>query len=103
MPRAKKPPVEYLKLGKHKAWGFAYEDGRIQLDERLLGLPRMQILIHEWLHVAGFWADELEPFVDEVSRELAKFLHHHGARMIEPGDKPLALSKTKKPRTTPAA
>lgn len=73
------------KLGKHRAHGQAHDDGTIEIDERLTGLAKLQILIHEWLHVFE-WALP-EEVVDKMSRKLALFLHKNGARLVEKGDR----------------
>jgi hypothetical protein len=83
-----KPPKSITiirrKLGKHRAHGQAHDDGTIEIDERLTGLAKMQVLIHEWLHVFE-WALP-EKVVDQMSRKLALFLHKNGARLVEKGN-----------------
>ena len=77
--------VTRRKLGRHKAHGLAHGDGHIEVDERLKGLPHLQILIHEFLHEFE-WALP-EAVVDTLSRKLAVFLHKNLVRVIEPGGK----------------
>lgn len=74
--------VQRRKLGRHKALGLAHGNGKIEIDERLRGQPHLRILIHEFLHE---WEWVLpEQVVDSLSTDLARFLHKHNARMIEP-------------------
>lgn len=79
--------VTRRKLGRHKAHGLAHGDGHIEVDERLTGLPHLQILIHEFLHEFE-WALP-ESIVHTLSKKLAKFLHKNRVRIIEGGDKPI--------------
>lgn len=83
-----KPPksitIVRRKLGKHRAHGLAHEHGLIEIDERLTGLAKLQILIHEWLHVFEWIIPE--EVVHEMSSKLALFLHKNGVRLIEKGD-----------------
>lgn len=74
------------KLGKHKALGLAHGNGSIEIDERLKGRHHLCILIHEFLH-EWEWALP-EQVVDSLSSDLARFLHKHNARMIEPDSMP---------------
>lgn len=78
--------VQKRKLGRHKALGLAYGNGKIEIDERLRGQHHLRILIHEFLH-EWEWALP-EDVVDKLSDDLAKFLHKHNARMIEEDKQP---------------
>jgi|DEB19_MinimDraft_3_1074340.scaffolds.fasta_scaffold00267_16 hypothetical protein len=74
--------VTRRKLGRYRALGMAHGNGQIEIDARLKGQPHLRILIHEFLHE---WEWSLpESIVDKLSTDLAKFLHKHNARMIEP-------------------
>jgi hypothetical protein len=89
-PRRKHEPprVIMVKLGRERAHGIAfYKENLIALDERLHGLPKLETLIHEWMHIYDWVIPEQT--VDAFARKLAVFLHKHGVRIIEQGDKPL--------------
>lgn len=78
--------VQRRKLGKYKVLGLAHGDGRIEIDEHLRGKHHLQTLIHEFLHE---WEWSLpESVVHSLSADLARFLHKHNARMIEPDYSP---------------
>jgi hypothetical protein len=80
------PPVVVVrKLGREKAWGRAHKNGLIELDPRLTGLGKLEILIHEYMHVQDWAMPEDE--VVKRSRALAKFLHKNRVRIIEEGDR----------------
>lgn len=83
-----KPPksitIIQRKLGKHRAHGQAHDDGTIEIDERLMGLAKLQILIHEWLHVFEWVIPE--EVVHDMSSKLALFLHKNNVRLVEKGD-----------------
>jgi hypothetical protein len=79
------PIVTERKLGREKAWGFAHEDGKIEIDPRLSGLGKLELLLHEWKHVDDWNA--AEETVRRWARKLAKFLHKNNVRIIEKGDK----------------
>lgn len=49
---AKSFKVIESKLGRNKAWGMAHaDDNIIEIDARLKGKKRLEILIHEALHL----------------------------------------------------
>lgn len=74
--------VQRRKLGRHKAHGLAHGNGNIEIDERLRGRHHLRILIHEFLHE---WEWVLpENVVDNLSTDLARFLHKNNTRMVEP-------------------
>jgi hypothetical protein len=84
--RSHQPPTLVVrKLGREQAWGRAFQNGVIEVDPRLTGLGKLEILIHEYMHVQDWAMPEAE--VLKRSRTLAKFLHKHRVRIIEAGDK----------------
>lgn len=83
--RTHQPVVKERKLGREKAWGRAFKDGLIEIDPRLRGLPRLEILVHEHMHIQDWNMSEEE--VLKRSRALAKFLHSNRVRIIEEGDR----------------
>lgn len=49
---AKSFKVIESKLGRNKAWGMAHaDDNIIEIDTRLKGIKRLEILLHEALHL----------------------------------------------------
>lgn len=74
--------VVYRKLGKEKAWGQALiEDNTIEIDPRLRARKKMQILIHEALHLLNpEWS---ESKVIEQSTKLAKLLWSQHYREVD--------------------
>lgn len=78
------PTVVVRKLGREKAWGLAHENGVIELDPGLSGLAKLEILLHEEMHLADWNMDERT--VTNRARKLAKFLHRNNVRIIESGD-----------------
>lgn len=74
--------VVYRKLGKEKAWGQALiEDNTIEIDPRLRARKKMQILIHEALHILNpEWS---ESKVIEQSTKLAKLLWSQHYREVD--------------------
>lgn len=76
--------VRERKLGKHQAWGLAHKHGVIEIDPRLKGLARLEILVHEFLHLLDWQMPENE--VESRGKRLAEFLHKNRVRVIEEGD-----------------
>lgn len=74
--------VVYRKLGKEKAWGQALIDENIiEIDPRLRARKKMQILIHEALHILNpEWS---ESKVIEQSTKLAKLLWSQHYREVD--------------------
>lgn len=74
--------VVYRKLGKEKAWGQALiEDNTIEIDPRLRARKKMQILIHEALHLLN--PEFSESKVIEQSTKLAKLLWSQHYREVD--------------------
>lgn len=56
MPRA--PTITERKLGRHGADGLCWNDGTIEIDPRLTGKKRLEILCHEIIHhIATDWTE----------------------------------------------
>jgi hypothetical protein len=49
MANRRKIKVVYRKLGKEKVWGFCHDEF-IEIDERLKGKKKFEVLLHECLH-----------------------------------------------------
>lgn len=79
MPR--KPVIRERKLGKHRADGLCWNDGVIEIDERLKGKHRLRVLIHELMHHQRPAATEEE--VDTQSEQMADILWKHRVRIID--------------------
>ena len=62
MPSKNKQPthIRERKLGRYKAHGLCYEDGTVEIDERLQGEERLQVTVHELLHRHLPYLDEME-------------------------------------------
>ena len=80
--RSTKPPkVRERKLGRHHAIGLCHPDGLIEIDERLRGKARLDILIHEYLH--HIHPTATEAYVDHTASKLAEFLWSQRVRIID--------------------
>jgi len=90
----KQPIVIRKKLGRHKAHGRAFENGPIEIDERLSGKQKFECLAHEFMHTYHWSIPESE--VRSFSRKLTVFMFKNGARMVEPGNRLLSLKPLKK-------
>ena len=77
----KRIKIKYAKLGKQKVWGFAHSDGLIEVDERLKGKKKMEIIIHEIVHLLN--PEDSEEEVVRKSVILTNTLWHEKYRMIE--------------------
>jgi hypothetical protein len=73
-------PVRYCKLGRQRAWGECdspeKRNHEIRIDERLTGLKRLEITLHELMHADDF--DIPENVVKHKARRLAKALSQLG-------------------------
>lgn len=77
----KRIKIKYCKLGKQKVWGFAHSDGLIEIDERLKGKKKLEIIIHEVMHLLNPTDEE-----DEVVRKsvlLTNTLWHERYRVVD--------------------
>jgi hypothetical protein len=68
--------------GKEKADGLAHiDDNTIEIDERLKGRDRMEITIHEALHI--LYPTENETSIIRKSKKLTNVLWKQGYRLAE--------------------
>ena len=77
----KRIKIKYCKLGKQKVWGVAHSDGLIEIDERLKGKKKLEIIIHEVMHLLNPTDEE-----DEVVRKsvlLTNTLWHERYRVVD--------------------
>jgi hypothetical protein len=73
--------IEEKKLGKHQAYGLAYVDEhKIVLDPRLKGKHKLEILLHELLHIAE--PTMVEKDVLRISKVLANNAWRYGVRCV---------------------
>jgi len=90
MAKPKKIKVTYAKLGRSKAHGMAsgYE---IEVDERLRGKKKLEIILHEALHCLFPFPDmdtqAEEDLIAESGAILARTLWHEGVRFVDSEDK----------------
>jgi hypothetical protein len=55
----KQPTIRERKLGRHGAHGLCWDDGTIEIDPRLKGEKRLEIVCHEIIHhLAPDWDEE---------------------------------------------
>ena len=74
--------VIHRKLGKEKADGLAHIDSNtIEIDERLKGRYRLEITIHEALHI--LYPKDSETAIIRKSKRLTKGLWEQGYRKVE--------------------
>lgn len=74
--------IIYRKLGREKAWGQAYcGDNLIEIDPALKGKHKLEIIIHEAMHILNPEWNENE--VVHKSRQLARVLWKERFRQIE--------------------
>jgi hypothetical protein len=74
--------VVYRKLGKERADGQALiEDGIIEIDPRLKGRRKMEVLIHEAIHLLN--PEFSETKVIEQGRKIANLLWKQHFRQVD--------------------
>ena len=74
--------VIHRKLGKEKADGLAHIDSNtIEIDERLKGRYRLEITIHEALHI--LYPKDSETAIIRKSKRITKVLWEQGYRKVE--------------------
>jgi len=74
--------IVYRKLGREKAWGQAHcADNTIEIDPSLYGRHKLEIIIHEALHIQNPGWEEYE--IIQKSRQLANVLWKERYRKIE--------------------
>jgi hypothetical protein len=74
--------VEYKKLARTKAWGWAHHDGfYIEVDERVKGKKKLEIITHECLHLLFPEASEEE--IERKAILLINTLWKQGYRLTD--------------------
>ena len=76
-----KPIIKERKLGKHQARGLCWSDGVIEIDERLRGMERLEVLIHEIDH--HLHPDKSEEDVAKDAETVAKILWQQRVRIVD--------------------
>lgn len=76
--------IIHRKLGKEQAHGLAFqEEGIIHIDSSLKGQYKLEILIHEILHILQpKWGEDR---VVGNAREISRCLYENNLRFIEDG------------------
>lgn len=72
--------IIYRKLGKEKALGQAHSDGLIEIDERLKSKKKLEIIIHEMLHILN--PEFSESKVLDQSKKMSKILWQENYREV---------------------
>ena len=78
-PKPKRVIVE-KKLGRSQSLGWCYADGTIEIEERLAGLERLEVYVHELIHRHQPYLDECE--VERLGREISSDLWDSGWRQV---------------------
>ena len=82
-PSRKVKEIVHRKLGKHNAIGLAWEEGKIEIDERLRGEEALYVLVHEIMHIQNpTWG---EAKVIGHSKHLSNILFKEGYRKVDLG------------------
>jgi len=77
----KRPKIVERKLGRHGADGLCWNDGVIEIDARLKGKRRLEILIHEIDHYLH--PEKTEDEVEEDAKNLAQLLWSERVRIVD--------------------
>jgi hypothetical protein len=77
---SKNPQIIERKLGRHKSLGLCYEDGSVEIDERLKGEERLEVYVHELIHRHQPYLDEDE--VDRLGKAIGADLWASGWRQV---------------------
>jgi hypothetical protein len=85
--------IIHKKLGREQAHGIADSDGTIYIDPRLSGRKRLEIYIHEILHVLN--PEDSEEKIVRKSVALTKILWKEGYRRVDNHDKDLLQDGSK--------
>lgn len=81
-PKFKPIKIIERKLGKEQAYGQAYKENRIiELDKRLSHPYRLEVIVHELLHVAYPWMTEEQ--VEDGAPQIAEALWRDRYRRID--------------------
>ncbi len=70
------------KLGREQARGICHGDGVVEIDPRLTGIERLEVVVHELIHRHQPYLDESE--VEKLGLEIATDLWEHGWRQVRP-------------------
>lgn len=74
--------IIYRKLGKEKAWGQAHiNENTIEVDPRLKGKKKLEIILHEALHILN--PEFSETKVIEQSKRLTTLLWKEHFRQVD--------------------
>jgi len=85
MPAKRKPKLPQVverKLGNHRADGLCWQDGIIEIDSRLRGCYRLEILCHETLH--HMFPDMTEEEVIKHAKTLSRVVWEQNYRRVSP-------------------
>lgn len=77
-----KTKVVHRKLGKHGAIGLAYfDENLIEIDSRLKGKEKLEVYIHEKLHI--MYPKWSEKTISAAGKNLAEFLWGLNFRQVD--------------------
>lgn len=85
--------IIHKKLGREQAHGIADSDGTVYIDPRLKGKKRLEIYLHECLHVLN--PEDSEEQIVYKSVALTKILWKEGYRRVDNHDKDLLQDGSK--------
>lgn len=80
-PTNRLPEVKERKLGRHKADGLYLPDGTIEIDPRIRGKRRLEVLIHEIDH--HLHPEKTEEAVTKDAEKIAEILWRERVRIID--------------------
>lgn len=72
--------IKYKKLGREKIWGHA-DSYPLEIDSRVIGKKKMEIIIHESLHY--LLPDKTEEQIEGMAVRLTKTLWHEKFRQVD--------------------
>lgn len=82
MARRRKIKIVYKKLGREKLWGQAHVDEwTIEVDERLRGKKKIEILIHEAQHI--LFPEKDEDYIAWALAVITRMLWSQNIREID--------------------
>ena len=91
--KRQKSKVDYVKLGRQRAWGQAtIGEGLIEIDPRLGAKRQLEVLCHEQVHLT--FPEMSESQVDRAGKDLAAVLWNQNYRrvLLNPNSKPPRIS-----------